>query len=140
MRQTRWTGAARHAWCRAASAAALASLVATLFMCLGAVASAYDGGGGGDYRGTGHTTAITGAPSFDDGAPRAHGADCPPADRHCTAAAHCVRAVLNPAAPSLPAAAKQVPCPRALPTPGPPVEHSSDRGSPDLHMLQVQRI
>ncbi|MFF1380270.1 hypothetical protein [Streptomyces sp. NPDC058308] len=134
MRQTQWTGAARHAWCRAASAAALASLVATLFMCLGAVAP------DGDHRGSGHPAAATGAPSYDDGAPRAHGVDCPPGDRRCTAAAHGVRAVLNPADPSLPAVPKQTLSPRLPPAPGPPAGPPSDRGSPDLHMLQVQRI
>ncbi|MEV0254199.1 hypothetical protein AB0H82_07965 [Streptomyces sp. NPDC050732] len=146
MRLTLWTGAARHTLCRVASAAALVSLVAALFMCLGPVAP--DGGG---HRGAGHTTAITeatdvtetstvaGVPSFDDRVPRVKDADCPPDERHCAPAAHDVRAVLSPGGPSLPAFDRPAPYPQALSVPGPAVEQPSDRGSPDLHMLQVQR-
>lgn len=133
MRQTQWTGAARHTLCRVASLAALVSLVAALFMCLGPVA--LDGG----HRGTGHATAVAGAPSLDDRVPRAKDADCPPDERRCAPAAHHVRAVLGQGGPSLPAFDRPAPYAEVLSVPGPAVEQPSDRGSPDLHMLQVQR-
>ncbi|MFD4631521.1 hypothetical protein ACFVYR_25835 [Streptomyces sp. NPDC058284] len=134
MRQTRWTGAARHAWCRAASAVAFVSLVLTLLLCPGAVA--LDEG----HRIAGHAAATTDAVSLHTGTASVDDADCPPADRHCGPTAHDVQAVLNPAGPSLPTLPKHAPPPRTLPAPGVAVERPSNRGSPDLHMLQVQRI
>ncbi|MEV7194288.1 hypothetical protein AB0N81_21150 [Streptomyces sp. NPDC093510] len=137
MRRTQWTGAARHALCRVVSAAALVPLLAALCMCLGPVAP--DGG----HRDAGHVTAVAGAPPSFDGrvptTPTVDDSDCPPDERHCAPAAHDVRAVLAPGGPSLPACHRPAPYPQALSAPGPAVDQPSNRGSPDLHMLQVQR-
>lgn len=132
MRQTQWSGAARHAPCRAALAAALGSLLVTLFLCLGPVAP--DGG----HHGTGHVTAVTEALSFEDcTAPVT--ADCPPPDRCCAPVAHGTRAVPAPGAPALSAVRHRMPSPQPPAVPGPAAADPSNRGSPDLHMLQVQR-
>ncbi|WP_306334054.1 hypothetical protein [Streptomyces sp. KL118A] len=133
MRQSQWTRAARHSLCRVASAAALVSLVTTLFMCLGPVAP--DGG----HEGTGHTAAVAMALASDDCATPVEGSDCPAEEECCAPSAHGVRAVPGPAGPSLSALHHQVPYPQALSAPGTAVEQPSTRGSPDLHMLQVQR-
>ncbi|MET8684747.1 hypothetical protein ABZV77_11075 [Streptomyces sp. NPDC004732] len=133
MRQSQWTRASRHALCRAASAAALVALVTTLFMCLGPVAP--DGG----HEGTGHAAAVALTLSSDDHASPVEGSDCPPDEECCAPSAHGVRAVPGPAGPSLSAFHHQAPYPQALSAPGPAVEQPSTRGSPDLHMLQVQR-
>ncbi|MEU5686386.1 hypothetical protein DEJ48_35055 [Streptomyces venezuelae] len=140
MRQSQWTRAARHTWCRFASAAALVSLVTTLFMCLGPVAP--DGG----HEGTGHATAVTQALPSDcsDGSPdhRATAVEVPdcPDDEHCCApSAHGVRATPAPAGPTFSDHHRHVPYAPALSAPGLTPEQPSSRGSPDLHMLQVQR-
>ncbi|MFI7322714.1 hypothetical protein [Streptomyces venezuelae] len=138
MRQSQWTRAARHALCRVAPPAALVSLLATLFMCLGPVAP--DGG----HEGTGHAApvAVTRAPSsgpLDHRAVAAEGSDCPDGDHCCAPSAHGVRATPAPTGPSLSDLGRQVPYPQPLSAPGPAPEQPSNRGSPDLHMLQVQR-
>lgn len=141
MRHTQWTGAARHAWCRAVSAAAFVSLVAALLMCLGATAShearpnagAPAGAGTGSvYSDSDEAFAACTAPLDDS--------DCPPADRCCASLTHGVRAAPKPAGASPVAGAPYVPRPRAQSATGPASEPPSDRGSTDLHMLQVQRI
>ncbi|WAL93837.1 hypothetical protein [Streptomyces sp. Je 1-369] len=139
MRQSQWTRAARHAWCRVASAAALVSLVTTLFMCLGPVTP------DGDHEGTGHATAVTQAlsaacsDSFDHRASAVEGSDCAPEEQCCAPSAHGVRAAPAPAGPALSDHLRQLPCPQAQSAPGLAPEQPSNRGSPDLHMLQVQR-
>lgn len=139
MRHTQWTGAARHAWCRAVSAAAFVSLVAALFMCLGATAfhEARPNAGALAGAGTGSvysdSDAVCTAPLDDS--------DCPPADRCCASLTHGVRAAPKPAGASPVAGTPSyAPRPPAQSATGPASEHPSNRGSPDLHMLQVQRI
>ncbi|MFK4067203.1 hypothetical protein [Streptomyces sp. NPDC029674] len=149
MRQTtQWSGASRHASCRVAPTAApvfltrlnsltpliaLTSLLAALFICLGPLPH------GDDHQGAGRATAVAGTVSLDERVPRVRDSDCPPGERRCAPVAHGVRAVLTPGGPSLPACDRPAPYPQALSVPGPAVEQPSDRGSPDLHMLQVQR-
>ncbi|QES40080.1 hypothetical protein DEJ49_02995 [Streptomyces venezuelae] len=138
MRQSPRTRATRHAIRRVAPPAALVFLIATLFMCLGPVAP--DGG----HKGTGHAGAVAvtralSSGSLDHHAVAVEGSDCPDGDHCCAPAAHGVRATPAPTGPSLSDLHRQEPCSRAPSAPGPAPEQPSNRGSPDLHMLQVQR-
>ncbi|MYY87394.1 MULTISPECIES: hypothetical protein [unclassified Streptomyces] len=138
-RPSQWTRTAQHAWRHVAPTAALVSLVATLFMCLAPVAP------DGAHEGTGHATVVTRtAPADCSASPRHRAAavgspDCPDDDQCCAPSAHGVRATPAPAGPTLADPHRQVPYPQALSAPGPAPEQPSNRGSPDLHMLQVQR-
>ncbi|WP_069886836.1 hypothetical protein [Streptomyces luteocolor] len=133
MRRRRWPDAARPARGRAALCAALASLVATLFLCLGTVTP--DVG----HAGLGHTTAVAGAPAVEVCALTPDGTELPPSDRCCAPAAHGVRAVPASAEHALPPALRPLPHGPARPAPGPAPGRPSDHGAPDLHVLQVQR-
>ncbi|MFD0417326.1 hypothetical protein [Streptomyces sp. NPDC127108] len=117
-------------------ACALASVLAVLCVCFGALAHHEDGDGRA-APGVASPAAAPG-PAPEPGTGPALGHDCPPSER-CAAVTHHAALTLPAPEPPAPATDEHAGQPRHSPTARPAPRGPTRRQAPDLHVLQVQR-